>query len=94
VSRIDNFRATVGGDPHSGWLPPGAVTPLPTPKRDVVLNFTIEFDGSGYLLVVESTDRSVGGDTWHETVDDARAQAEFWYGVSPSAWSSGEPAAG
>jgi hypothetical protein len=60
----------------------------------VVLNFTIEFDGSGYLLVVESTDGSVCGDTWHEAIADAQKQAESWYGLSPSAWSSGQPAAG
>ncbi|HEY2589061.1 MAG TPA: hypothetical protein VGI81_25180 [Tepidisphaeraceae bacterium] len=92
VSRIDNFRITIGGEPHSGWLPPGAAVPLPTPKRDVVLSFVIEFDGSGYLLIVESTDGSVRGDTWHESVADAKVQAESWYGVSPSAWSSGQPA--
>ena len=94
VSRIDNFHTTIGGEPHSGWLPPGAAMPLPTPKRDVVLNLVIEFDGSGYLLIVDSTDGSVRGDTWHKCVADAQAQAESWYGVSPSAWSPGQQGAG
>jgi hypothetical protein len=94
VVRVDNFRTTIGGEPHSGWLPPGAAKPLPTPTRDVVLSFTIEFDGSGYLLIVDSADGSVRGDTWHQSVADAKAQAESWYGVSPSSWSPGQPAAG
>ena len=92
MSRIDNFRTTIGGEPHSGWLPRGAATPLPTPKRDVVLSFMIEFDGSGYLLLVESADGSVRGDTWHESIADAQAQAESWFGVPPAAWNSDAPA--
>jgi hypothetical protein len=86
VSRIDNFRTTIGGEPHSGWLPAGAATPLPTPKRDVVLNFVIEFEGSGYLLIVDSADGSIRGDTWHASVSDAQAQAELWYGIVPAMW--------
>jgi hypothetical protein len=94
VSRVDNFRVTIGGEPHSGWLPAGATKPLPTPTKDVVLSFTIEFDGSGYQLIVDSADGSVRGDTWHRSVADAQAQAESWYGVPPSSWSPGQPAAG
>jgi hypothetical protein len=93
VSRVDNFTMMIGGEPHAGWLPPGAAKPLPTPTRQVVLNFTIEFDGSGYLLIVDSDDGLVRGDTWHQSVADAQAQAELWYGVPTSAWKSAEPAA-
>jgi hypothetical protein len=94
VSFIGNFRTTIGGEPHSGWLPPGAITPLPTPKREVVLRFTIESEDSGYLLIVDSDDGSVRGDTWHKSVADAQAQAKIWYDVPPSVWSYGQPAAG
>jgi hypothetical protein len=86
VSCIDNYRTTIGGEPHTGWLPAGAATPLPTPKRDVVLNFVIESEGSGFLLIVGSADGSITGDTWHDSLVDAQAQAELWYGVSPSLW--------
>lgn len=86
VSRVDNFRVTIGGQPHSGWLPPGAVQPLPTPEREVVLNLVIESDGSGYLLIVDSPDGSLRGDTWHQSVADAQAQAESRYGVPPALW--------
>ena len=91
ISRIDRFQATVGGEPHSGWLPSNAAKPLPMPKKDVVLSFTIEFDGVGYLLIVDSADGSVGGDTWHQSVEDAQATAETWYGVPTSTWIAGEP---
>lgn len=88
VGRVDNFRTTFGGEPHSGWLPPGAATPLTTPIREVVLNFVIESEGSGYLLIVDSADGSVRADTWHESVAEAQAQAWYSYRVPPSAWSS------
>jgi hypothetical protein len=93
VSRINNFHTTIGGEAHSGWLPPDAALPLPTPRRDVVLNFVIECEGSGYLLIVNSADDSVRGDTWHQSVADAQELAESWYGVSPTAWSPVEPTA-
>jgi hypothetical protein len=93
VSCVDNFSTTIGSEPHAGWPPPGAAEPLPTPTRQVVLRLTIEFDGSGYPLIVDSDDGSIRGDTWHQSVTDARAQAELWNGVPPSAWKPAEPAA-
>jgi hypothetical protein len=86
ISRIQNFKTTVGGQQHSGWLPPGAANPMPTPIRDVVLNFIIEFDGAGYLLIVDSADGSIHGDTWHKSIDDAMEQAQLWYKIAPSMW--------
>ena len=86
MSHIKDFPVTVGGEPHRGWLPPGAATPLPTPRREVTINATIEFDGSGYLLIIESTDGSVRGDRWHETVDDAREELRAWFDVPVTAW--------
>jgi hypothetical protein len=67
-------------------LPAGAAVPPPTPWREVWLTFEIEFDGSGYLLVVQSADGSVYGDTWHQTLADAHEQAGTTYGVPRSAW--------
>ncbi len=78
-----------------GWLPPGVAVPPPTPRREVELNLVIESDG-GYLFIFESRDRTVRGDTWHESIADAREQRQTSFGVSPDAWQvvEGQPAAG
>jgi hypothetical protein len=94
VCRVSKFHVRIGGNQHSGWLPAGAANPLPTPVRDVDLNLEIEFDGSGYLLIVASTDGSVYGDTWHQTEQEAQEEASAVYGVPKSAWTSGQSAAG
>jgi hypothetical protein len=41
VKRVLAIPFTFGGEEHSGWLPPGAATPLPTPVQYVVLDVEI-----------------------------------------------------
>lgn len=86
IQRVDRFRTTLGGEPHTGWLPPNAAIPLPTPIRNVELDLTIEADGDGYLLIFESRDGTVRGDTWHSTVANAHDAAERFFGVPEAAW--------
>ena len=86
VKKINSHRVRVGGEQHSGWLPEAAATPLPTPARDVAFNLEIQFDGSGYLLCYASEAGDLYGDTWHQTLDDAEAQAAEWFGVEPDQW--------
>jgi len=74
------------GEEHTGLLPAGAAKPLPTPVRDVLLNVEIQFDGSGYLLCYSSTDGTVFGDTWHETLSDAERAATEYFGIDGSEW--------
>ena len=88
VKSIKNRPVTIGGEEHSGWLPPGAAMPLPTPIRHLLLNFVIEFDGGGYLLCHESTDGAVSGDTWHQTLADAEEAANDAFGIMASEWRS------
>lgn len=88
VEWIVGFQTTVGGEPHTGWLPPNAAIPLPTPIRNVELDLTIEIDGDGYLLIFESRDGTVRGDTWHSTIANAHDAAKRYFGVSTEAWSS------
>jgi hypothetical protein len=92
IDRIDNFPVTVGGHSHSGWLPPNAAVPLPTPQREITLNLTIELEDesedAGYLLVVQSSDGTIDGDTWHETLESAKQTAMDWYTVPHDAWCS------
>jgi len=86
VKQILGHRVTFGGEPHSGWLPEGASVPRPTPTKDVALNITIEFDGAGYLLRWVSTDPTLGGDLWYETLKDAERGATENFGVAASQW--------
>jgi len=48
----------------------------------------IEQDDPGFLLFRYTTDGSFAGDTWHETVDHAKEQANFEFGNAVSEWSS------
>jgi hypothetical protein len=86
IEHIGAARVKLGGEPHSGWLPAGAAVPLPTPVREVVLELSIESEGGGFLLIYRSHDGSVHGDTWHDSIDDAREQARLSFGVPTDAW--------
>ena len=86
VKKISGHKVRVGGTQHSGWLPEGAATPLPTPVRDIEFNIRIEFDGAGYLLCYVSVDGELYGDTWHETLGDAEEAALEMFGVTPGQW--------
>jgi hypothetical protein len=76
-----------GGEEHSGWLPPGAAIPLPTPIRHLTLDITIETEGRGYLLVFAAReDPDFENDYWFESLDDAEASALKWFGIGNSQW--------
>ena len=52
-----------------------------------------EMNGSCYLYRYSKTGDEVG-DTWHETVDEAKGQAEFEYDIRDADWfeeRSGDP---
>jgi hypothetical protein len=63
VKQILGHHVTVGGEPHSGWWPRSAATPLPTPANNIAFNITIEFDGHGYLLCYASEDGALANDS-------------------------------
>jgi hypothetical protein len=87
VRRVQNRTVRFGGEEHSGWLPPGAAQPLPTPTIDVLLNLEIAIgDGSGYFLQCSSTNTSYIGDTWHEDLEGAIEQATVQFGIEPAEW--------
>jgi hypothetical protein len=87
VERVEHFQTTIGGQPHTGWLPPRAAVPPPTPARTIELTLTIDDDGgSGFLLIFHSPDNSVRGDTWHRTIEEAREAARDSFGVPFEAW--------
>jgi len=86
VKQILGHHVVFGGEAHSGWLPDGATMPRATPTRDVALNITIEFDGSGYLLCFASADGSFENDIWHPTLADAEQVALEDFGVRNDQW--------
>ena len=43
-----------------------------------------EDDGSFFLLCLYSN--GWGGDTWHLSVEEAKEQAMFWFGIEENAW--------
>ena len=92
VKRISGVRVQFGGEEHSGWLPPGAAKPLPTPITQHVLDFDIQGDGgNGFVLCYESQDGQVSGDNWFSTLAEAVRAASEWYGIDPSQWSDQVP---
>jgi hypothetical protein len=87
VEQVKSFQTALGGEPHTGWSPANAAVPLPTPVREIELDLTIDsIDGGGYLLIYETSDGSVRGDTWHVSSADAREQAQAWFGVPRDVW--------
>jgi hypothetical protein len=87
VKRIRSLPFQFGGEEHSGWLPPGAAVPLPTPVQNVLLDIEIQFDGAGgYLLCYAARDHAISGDTWHETLTDAQSAAADMFDVDESEW--------
>ncbi len=88
VKFIQNRETSIGGERHSGWLPDHAATPLPTPVRQVLLHMEIQSEGRGYLLCVASTDGTVYGDTWHQSIEAAESAASEYFGVSEREWTT------
>jgi len=86
-SEVPFRTVTIGGEQHTGWLPDGAATPLPTPIREVKMKLEITDDGGGNcLLIYESEDRSVSGDTWHHSIEEAKLAAHEYFGIRADEW--------
>jgi hypothetical protein len=75
-------RIVIEGTNHSGWLPPGASQPQRTPARSVTV--WISHQPDGYYLFTADGDHMF--DSWHQTLDDAIAQAHLHYGVAAEEW--------
>jgi len=71
------------GVPGSVESSPGTPGRLPWPR--VLL---IETNNSGIFLIRLDGNASFGGDTWHASVEDAKAQAIAEYGGLLSEWRS------
>jgi hypothetical protein len=65
---------------------PVAVKSLPVPAW---VEISAE-DGAFYLLHFNANGTCVA-DTWHQTLDEAKRQAEFEFGITPDEWTSVSP---
>lgn len=86
IKRVRGVPFQFGGEEHSGWLPPGAAIPLPTPIVNVLLDVEIRFDGHGYSLCWLSQDGTIGSDLWLESLADAELVAAEDFGIAASQW--------
>lgn len=87
------LRATVrkvtGNTTHLQGVRPASdleVMPVPDPKTVEV----VEQEGAVYLLRLDNRGECVA-DTWHETVEAAKAQANFEFGIEDGDWKDVEP---
>lgn len=96
VKKVEAWSFAFGGENHSGWLPPNAATPLPTPIEHEVLDVIIEKNEGGYLLIWAARPSPTchkslppkAGDSWHETIEDAEAAARDWFGIEERHWTT------
>jgi hypothetical protein len=73
--------------PQSGWLPTGPTGAVQPSSEVALLELSIRQTLEGYFLEsVSSNPRYSGGDTWHQSYEQAVAQAQHQFGVSPDAW--------
>jgi hypothetical protein len=94
LKKVEGWPFTFGGEPHTGWLPPGAATPLPTPVERELLDVSIEATDGGYLLcwaarpspTCHDPSPPKAGDTWHQTIAEAEAAARETFGIEHPHW--------
>jgi hypothetical protein len=88
VVRVIKQRPCVfGGESHSGWLPAGTNTPLPTTARTVCVDFSIvQQEQSSFLLLWAGPDQETTGDTWQPDLEAALLQAQHSFGIEPGEW--------
>ena len=79
----------LGADSHEGWLPPEAVTPIPTSQVDLQLEIALDDTGGYFLFSRGSVDSSLR-DTWHPSLEEALDQALEQFGIQPSEWADVE----
>jgi hypothetical protein len=77
-------RATIWGS-KTGWsLAPGPS--IADASRTVPVTLSIESDGGGGYLLVQSPEGFFTADEWFHTIDEALSYAGELYGVEPDDW--------
>jgi hypothetical protein len=94
LKQARGIEVDFGGEEPSGWMPPGATTPLPTPVERELVDVRIVSDGSGYVLEWAARSSATNrdpkppktGDLWYERLADAEAAAEDIFGLTADDW--------
>jgi hypothetical protein len=88
VRQLLQRKIRFGGEKHSGWLPPGAATPLPIPIEEAVVDFEIISDDRGDGCVLQWVSRNTlhHGDIWRESLEGEIGQARNDFGIDPHEW--------
>lgn len=77
-------RGVTGKTTHLHGVPSAGtieLTKVPDPRVVEV----VEQDGAFYLLRLDDEGRCIA-DTWHESIDGAKAQARFEFGIEEGDW--------
>jgi hypothetical protein len=86
IREIRGVKRSFGGPDQASWLPSGAAPPR---AEETSIDLHILQTEEGFFLVSESSHpHFAGGDTWHQTLEDAMTQAELEFAVKPSEWQS------
>lgn len=87
------IRATVTGSTGKTRHSIGAlVDGVPIPVKDLAVPKWVEIaeeDGAFYLLHLDS-DGNCFADTWHQTLEEAKQQATFEFGITTDEWTDVE----
>jgi hypothetical protein len=88
------LRAKVSGSTGKTRHSIGAlIDGVPTPVEDLPTPEWVEIsgeDGAYYLFHLDA-EGVCFADTWHQTLDEAKQQASFEFGIEPEEWSEVEP---
>ena len=72
---------------NSGWLPAGSAPAREQDSKLAIVRLSIAQDGDTFYLFSSSKHPDFHcGDTVHQSVEDAMAQAESQFGVSAENW--------
>lgn len=86
---MDTIRAIVkkptGATQHTvGRLGPNG--PEEIANLPAAATVEIQVEENGFLLLRFDADGEFSGDTWHQSLDEAKEQARFEFGITESEW--------
>ena len=86
LRRRRHWPVILPGGPQEGWLPQGAAQPPPEPEGHVELDVRIEQTHEGYFVIASEEAGNRFFDTWHQSLEEAEAEAYREYGLGADDW--------